>query len=68
MTPVEMEFDVFERNARRTVRLRTPFEIGRDAREGLPLRDAEVSRRHARVSAHDGVDIWKICAAATARS
>lgn len=54
VTPLEMEFDVFERNARRTLRLTTPFDIGRDAREGLTLRDAEVSRRHARISAHDG--------------
>jgi hypothetical protein len=55
VTPVEIEFDVFERNARRCVMLTTPFDIGRDARDGLTLRDAEVSRRHARVSAHDGV-------------
>ena len=55
VTPLELEFDVFERNARRAVRLTTPFDIGRDARDGLTLRDAEVSRRHARVSAHDGV-------------
>ena len=55
VTPLEMEFDVFERNARRTLRLTTPFDIGRDARDGLTLRDAEVSRRHARVSAHDGL-------------
>lgn len=55
VTPVEMEFDVFERNSRRSLRLTTPFDIGRDARDGLTLRDAEVSRRHARVNAHDGV-------------
>jgi pSer/pThr/pTyr-binding forkhead associated (FHA) protein len=55
VTPLEMEFDVFERNARRALTLTTPFDIGRDARDGLALRDPEVSRRHARVSAHDGV-------------
>jgi pSer/pThr/pTyr-binding forkhead associated (FHA) protein len=55
VTPLELELDVLERNARRTLRLTTPFDVGRDARDGLALRDAEVSRRHARVSAHDGV-------------
>lgn len=56
LTPLEMDFDVFERGgARRSVRLRAPFDVGRDARDGLTLHDAEVSRRHARVSAHDGV-------------
>ena len=55
VTPVEVGFDVFERNARHAVQLTTPFDIGRDARDGIRLRDAEVSRRHARVSAHDGI-------------
>jgi hypothetical protein len=56
VTPLEMDFDVFERGGgRRSLRLRAPFDIGRDARDGLTLRDAEVSRRHARVSAHDGI-------------
>lgn len=55
VTPVEIAFDVFERNARRPVTLTTPFDVGRDARDGLTLRDAEVSRRHARVSAYDGI-------------
>jgi pSer/pThr/pTyr-binding forkhead associated (FHA) protein len=55
VTPLEMEFDVFERHARRALTLTAPFDIGRDAGDGLALRDPEVSRRHARVSAHDGV-------------
>ena len=55
VTPVEMAFDIFERNARRSLRLRSPFDIGRDARDGMTLRDPEVSRRHARVSGHAGV-------------
>ncbi len=54
-TPMEIDVDVFERNARRSLTLTTPFDVGRDARDGLVLRDAEASRRHARISAHDGV-------------
>jgi len=55
LTTVDVDLEVIERRGRRAVRLRPPFEAGRDAHGDLTLRDPEVSRRHARFSAHEGV-------------
>jgi len=55
LTPMEVQLDVRERGARRTVTLRPPCVIGRTSEADLPLRDAEVSRRHARIETQNGV-------------
>jgi len=41
-------------DAGKTARLAGTIEIGRDPAAGLPLRDGQASRRHARISAQSG--------------
>jgi pSer/pThr/pTyr-binding forkhead associated (FHA) protein len=41
-------------DAGKTARLAGTIEIGRDPAAGLPLRDSQASRRHARISAQSG--------------
>lgn len=54
LTPMQVAIDVSERGDRRSLLVRAPLEIGRSRQAGVPLRDSEVSRRHARLAAHDG--------------
>jgi FHA domain len=54
-TPMQVDLQVLERGARRSERLRAPFELGRTREAELFLRDPEVSRRHARFESHNGV-------------
>jgi pSer/pThr/pTyr-binding forkhead associated (FHA) protein len=54
LTPMRVDLDVLERDARRTVQVRAPAEIGRTREADVFLRDAEVSRRHARLETHSG--------------
>jgi len=54
LTPVQVGIDVYERGAQRSLQARAPLEIGRSKQSGIALDDSEVSRRHARISAHDG--------------
>ncbi|HEV3091920.1 MAG TPA: FHA domain-containing protein [Candidatus Cybelea sp.] len=55
LTPMQVGVEIVERRGRRRQEGRPPFEIGRVGSAGIALADAEVSRRHARVSSHDGV-------------
>jgi hypothetical protein len=55
LTPMHVELDIFERGARRCLRLRPPFEIGRTREADVFLRDPEVSRHHARFESHNGL-------------
>lgn len=55
LSPMEVDLEVLERGAQRTLRLRPPFEVGRDSGTELVLRDPEVSRRHARFESQQGV-------------
>lgn len=41
--------------------LKTPFTIGRDAKNDLPLRDNRISRNHAVIHAEDGQYILRDC-------
>jgi pSer/pThr/pTyr-binding forkhead associated (FHA) protein len=54
LTPMQVGLDVYERGAQRSLQARAPLEIGRSKQSGIPLHDSEVSRRHARLAAHDG--------------
>ena len=55
LSPMQVDFEVFERGDHRTLRLRPPFEMGRDKAAELVLRDPEVSRRHAHFESQQGV-------------
>ncbi len=54
LTPMQVGLEVYERGAQRSLQARAPFEIGRSRQSGISLHDSEVSRRHARLAAHDG--------------
>ncbi|HEX3457196.1 MAG TPA: FHA domain-containing protein [Candidatus Baltobacteraceae bacterium] len=54
LTPMQVGLDVYERGAQRSLEARAPLEIGRSRGSGIALHDSEVSRRHARLAAHDG--------------
>ena len=54
LTPMQVGLEIYERGAQRSVQARAPFEIGRSKQSGISLHDSEVSRRHARLAAHDG--------------
>jgi pSer/pThr/pTyr-binding forkhead associated (FHA) protein len=54
LTPMQVRLDVYERGSQHSLQLRAPLEIGRSRQSGVALRDSEVSRRHARLAAHDG--------------
>ena len=54
-----LQLEIFDSTGRRTVTVETtPFSIGRSSDNQLQLSDAQVSRRHAEVTAHDGG--WRI--------
>ncbi len=55
MTPIRVDLEIYERGERRVAELRTPFELGRSRDAEVFLRDAEVSRRHARMEGQNGV-------------
>jgi hypothetical protein len=55
LTPMEVDLDIFERGAHRAQSVRTPFELGRTREAEIFLRDPEVSRRHVRFEAQNGV-------------
>jgi len=55
LTPMEVDVEILERGAHRTESLRTPFELGRTREAEIFLRDPEVSRRHIRFEAQNGV-------------
>ncbi len=55
LTPMHVEIEVVERGNHRTHELRAPFEVGRAREADLSLRDAEVSRRHARFDSQNRV-------------
>jgi pSer/pThr/pTyr-binding forkhead associated (FHA) protein len=52
--PMRVELEILEPGNRRTFEGRPPFEVGRGEGE-LILRDAEVSRTHARFESRNGV-------------
>ena len=54
LTPMVIDLDILERGDRRTFQGRPPFELGRTREAEIFLRDAEVSRRHARFESHGG--------------
>jgi pSer/pThr/pTyr-binding forkhead associated (FHA) protein len=54
LTPMQLGLEVHERGAQRWLQVRAPLEIGRFKQTGIALHDSEVSRRHARLAAHDG--------------
>jgi len=54
LTPMQVALEVYERGAQRALQARAPFEVGRSRQAGIALHDSEVSRRHARLAAHDG--------------
>ena len=54
LTPMQVGLEVYERGAQRSLQARAPLEIGRSKQSGISLHDSEVSRRHARLAAHDG--------------
>src|SRR5579862_7963118 len=53
--PMRVELEIREPTQSRTYEGRPPFEIGRAGDADLVLRDAEVSRRHARFEGRNGV-------------
>jgi FHA domain len=55
LQPMRVELDVIELGQRRAFAGRPPFEAGRAHGVDLVLRDAEVSRRHARFETRSGV-------------
>lgn len=55
LSPMQIQFEVRERGDHRTLRLRPPFEVGRDKAAEVVLHDPEVSRRHARFESQQGV-------------
>lgn len=55
LTPMHVNLEILERGAHRAETLRTPFELGRTREAEMFLRDPEVSRRHARFEAQNGV-------------
>jgi hypothetical protein len=58
LTPM-LQLEVFDTAGRRTIAVEhLPFSIGRSSDNQLQLSDAQVSRRHAEVTSHDGG--WRI--------
>lgn len=55
MQPMRVALEIVEFDRRREYEGRPPFEIGRGRELDLPLRDAEVSRRHARFESQNGI-------------
>ncbi|MGA8534065.1 MAG: FHA domain-containing protein [Candidatus Tumulicola sp.] len=55
LVPMKVTLDVVEFQQTRSYEGRSPFEVGRGRELDLVLRDAEVSRRHARFASQDGI-------------
>jgi pSer/pThr/pTyr-binding forkhead associated (FHA) protein len=55
LTPMHVLLEIRERGAQRTLRLQPPFVLGRTPEAEVFLHDPEVSRRHARFEAQNGV-------------
>lgn len=55
LTPMQVDLDILERGRRRDYRARPPFVVGRAGSADVVLRDAEVSRHHARFESRDRV-------------
>jgi FHA domain-containing protein len=54
LTPMQVELEVRERGAHRSMRVRPPVEVGRTNEADVALHDPEVSRRHARLESRGG--------------
>lgn len=61
LTPMRVALEIRERRGPRLQEARPPFEVGRTGEAGVTVADAEVSRRHARFSSHDGVVYVEDC-------
>ena len=61
ISPMQLGLEIVERHARRPVRGRPSFYVGRAKDAGISLQDPEVSRRHARFSSHDGAVYVEDC-------
>lgn len=55
LTPMQLDLEIIEHGGRHAQSVRPPAVVGRARDAELFLRDAEVSRRHARFEAHNGV-------------
>lgn len=55
LVPMRVRLEIFEREGTRLYEGRPPFEVGRAHDADVLLRDAEVSRRHARVESRNGI-------------
>jgi pSer/pThr/pTyr-binding forkhead associated (FHA) protein len=55
LVPMRVDLEIFERGNRRAQSFRPPAELGRAREAEIFLRDPEVSRRHARLEAQNGV-------------
>jgi pSer/pThr/pTyr-binding forkhead associated (FHA) protein len=55
LVPMRVALEIFERGEVRRYEGRPPFEVGRGTTVELPLRDPEVSRRHACFQSRNGV-------------
>ena len=55
LSPVQLDLEVLERGAHQTLRVRPPFEVGRERAVDVVLHDPEVSRRHARFESQQGI-------------
>ena len=55
LTPMQVELEILERGRRRTYRARPPFVVGRAGAADVVLRDAEVSRQHARFESRERI-------------
>lgn len=55
LTPMQVEVEIFERGAHRSLQVRPPADVGRARRADLFLRDPEVSRHHARLESQNEV-------------
>jgi len=55
LTPMQVDVEIVEQGRRRGANLRPPAIVGRTHEAEVFLRDPEVSRRHARLEAHNGL-------------
>lgn len=55
LTPMRIHLDIFEHNGRSTFDGVCPVVVGRSHEATLPIMDAEISRRHARFEAQNGI-------------
>jgi pSer/pThr/pTyr-binding forkhead associated (FHA) protein len=55
LTPMQLDLEIRERGAPRSVQVRPPVVLGRTRDSDVVLRDPEVSRRHLRFDSRSGV-------------